>query len=151
MNLRPPITTQPIKIVQLNVQRKKHTTLQLLNDFSADIDILLLQEPAWSFIGCDPLSGKDVLGPVALHGWSIILPVTSLNENSLRPRTLTYFRPWNDFSVTLRSDILEDRDIQILEVAQTGHPTTTIINVYNDSPKGDQCIGLHPQPHPYGV
>lgn len=63
-----------------------------------------------------------------------------MNENSPRPRTLTYYRPRPDFSITLRSDIMEDRDIQILEIVQTDQPVTTIMNVYNDSPKGDQCV-----------
>ena len=89
MNNTTQITTQPIKIVQLNVQRKKHLTLQLLNDPPTDFDVLLIQEPAWSFIGRDPTSGRDVNGPVALQGWATILPVTSLNANSPRPRTLT--------------------------------------------------------------
>ena len=140
MNNRTQITTQPIKIVQLNVQRKKHLTLQLLNDPPTDFDILLIQEPAWSFIGRDPNSGKEVTGPVAVQGWATILPVTSLNVDSPRPRTLTYYRPRPDYSITLRSDILEDRDIQILEIAQTDQPKTTIINVYNDAPRGEQCI-----------
>ena len=135
-----PTTTQPIKIVQLNAQRKKHLTIQLLNDPPTAFDILLLQEPAWSFIGRDSTTGRDINGPVALQGWSTILPVTSLNENSPRPRTLTYYRPRTDFSITLRSDIIEDRDIQILEISQTDQPTTIIINVYNDTPRGDQCI-----------
>jgi hypothetical protein len=140
MNERPPIIAQPIKIMQLNVQRKKHTTIQLLNNSATDIDILLLQEPPWSFIGRDPTSGRDIDGPPALRGWSTILPVTSLNPNSPRPRTLTYFRPRNDFNITLRSDLVEDRDIQVLEIAQADHPNTLIINVYNDSPKGELCI-----------
>ena len=140
MNYRTPTTTQPIKIVQLNAQRKKHLTTQLLNSPPTDFDILLLQEPAWSFIGRDPTTGRDINGPVALQGWSTILPVTSLNENTPRPRTLTYFRARADFSITLRSDLIEDRDIQILEITQTDQPTTIIVNVYNDSPRGEQCI-----------
>jgi hypothetical protein len=134
------ISTQPIKFAQLNVQRKKQVTLQLLNSFASDFDILLIQEPAWSFIGRDPNSGKDINGPVALRGWTTILPVTSLTDTSPRPRTLTYFKPRPDYSITLRSDIIEDRDIQILDITQTGHPTVTVINIYNDAPKGDQCI-----------
>ena len=140
MNNTTRTTTQPIKIAQLNVQRKKHLTIQLLNDPPTDFDVLLIQEPAWSFIGRDPTSGRDVNGPVALQGWATILPVTSLNANSPRPRTLTYYRPRADYSITLRSDLLEDRDVQILEISQTDQPTTTVINVYNDSPSGDQCI-----------
>ena len=135
-----PNSTQPIKIVQLNVQRKKHLTTQLLNNFMTEIDILLIQEPAWNFIGRDSNSGRDILGPVALQGWSILLPTTSQQADAPRPRTLTYFRPRNDFSITLRTDLLEDCDIQILEIAQINHPTITIINIYNDSPKGELCI-----------
>jgi ribonuclease HI len=140
MNERPPIIAQPIKILQLNVQRKKHTTIQLLNNYHTDFDVLILQEPAWSFIGTDQVSGRDIEGPVALQGWQTILPVTSMNHTSPRPRTLTYFRPRNDFNVTLRSDLLEDRDIQVLEITQATHPNTLVINVYNDSPKGDLCV-----------
>jgi Endonuclease-reverse transcriptase len=137
---RTPTLTQPIKIVQLNVQRKKHLTTQLLNNSFSEIDILLIQEPAWGFIGRDQSTGREILGPVALQGWSTIIPVTSQQADSPRPRTLTYYRPRDDFSITLRTDILEDRDIQILDIAQTNHPTTTIINIYNDSPKGEFCI-----------
>jgi hypothetical protein len=140
MTERPPIVSQPIKILQLNVQRKKHTTIQLLNNYHTDFDVLLLQEPAWSFIGHDQESGRDIEGPVALKGWQTILPVTSMTPNSPRPRTLTYYRPRNDFNVTLRSDLLEDRDVQVLEISQAAHPNTLIINIYNDSPKGDLCI-----------
>ena len=136
MNERPPIIAQPIKVLQLNIQRKKHTTIQLLNSLHTDFDILLLQEPAWSFIGRDQTSGRDIDGPVALKGWQTILPVTSTDHNSPRPRTLTYYRPRNDFNITLRSDLLEDRDIQVLEISQANHPNTLVINVYNDSPKG---------------
>ena len=140
MNSTPPISTQPIKIVQLNVQRKKHITTQLLNNFISEIDILLIQEPAWGFIGHDQTTGGEIPGPVTLHGWTVILPVSSQRPDSPRPRTLTYFRPREDFSITLRTDLIEDRDIQILEIAQTNHPTTTIINIYNDSPRRELCI-----------
>jgi hypothetical protein len=35
---------------------------------------------------------------------------------------------------------MEDRDIQILDIIQVDKPTVTVINVYNDSPKCEQCI-----------
>ncbi|KAJ7132897.1 Endonuclease/exonuclease/phosphatase [Mycena crocata] len=38
-----------------------------------------------------------------------------------------------DFTVTLRSDIAQDLDIQVVDVAQPGAPTTTFVNVYNDN------------------
>lgn len=125
------IITQPICIAQLNAQKKKDTVTQLLNRHTDDFDIIILQEPAWGFIGQD--EGKDIQGPIVLQGWNPIMPITSLNSSApKRPRTLTYFRSRPDFSVTLRSDIIEDRDIQVLDVEQPGQPLTTLINVYND-------------------
>ena len=87
-------SSQPIKIAQLNVQRKKQVTLQLLNSFSEDFDIFLIQEPAWGFIGRDPSSGKDINGPVALRGWTTILPVTSI------PRLFSQTQNTNLFQTT---------------------------------------------------
>jgi hypothetical protein len=140
MTERPPITTQPIRIAQLNIQKKKHATIQLLNNHKDDFDIFLIQEPAWGFIGRDPSTGKDIHGPVALQGWNTILPVSAIDSTSPRPRTLTYYGPRPDFSVTLRSDLIEDRDVQFLDISQLEHPSTTIINVYNDPSKGADCI-----------
>ncbi|KAF5311492.1 hypothetical protein D9611_011566 [Ephemerocybe angulata] len=37
-----------------------------------------------------------------------------------------------DFRVTLRSDLIEDRDVQVLDITQGQQPTITIVNVYND-------------------
>jgi hypothetical protein len=140
MNAQPPVTTLPIRLAQINIQRKKHATVQLLNNYINDFDIILIQELAWSFIGKNQTTGKSIDGPVALKGWSTILPVTSMSDTSPRPRTLTYYRQRPDFSLTLRSDLIEDRDIQILDIYQPDQPTTTIINIYNDTPSGDQCI-----------
>ena len=137
---RPKSTTQPICIAQLNVQRKKNVMVQLLNECTTDYDIILIQEPAWGFIGRDPDTGSDVFGSVALRGWNTILPLSSTSGTSPRPRTLTYYKPRGDITVTPRPDILEDRDAQILDVTQGNHPTTTLINIYNDSPKGDRSL-----------
>ena len=132
-------TTHPLKIAQLNIQKKKHATIQLLNNHTTDFDIILIQEPAWGFIGRDP-SGTEIKGPVALQGWNTILPVTSVNNTSPRPRTLTYFKPRPDFTITVRSDIIEDRDIQFLDITQGDHPKVSLINIYNDTSLGAECI-----------
>ncbi|PPQ92947.1 hypothetical protein CVT25_000111, partial [Psilocybe cyanescens] len=102
-----------------------------------DFDLIILQEPAWGYIG--KVEGKDVHGPVALAGWTPIIPVTAPPPD-FRPRTMAYSRTRSDFSLTLRTDILEDKDIQILDVTQPGHDTITIINVYNDTPAQGHCI-----------
>ena len=59
--------------------------------------------------------GRIKLGSISLQGWTPIVPVTS-NANDVRPRTITYYKPRPDFSITLRTDIIEDRDIQILDI-----------------------------------
>jgi ribonuclease HI len=37
----------------------------------------------------------------------------------------------NDITVTLRSDVAKDLDIQVLDVQQRPHPTTMLVNIYN--------------------
>ena len=140
MDLSPPNITQPIQIAQLNTQRKKTVITQLLNNQITELDILLIQEPSWSLTGRDPDTGNEIYGPTALQGWNIILPVPASAGARDRPRTLTYYRPRHDFSITLRSDIIENRDIQVLDILQTNQPTVTIINIYNDTPKREECI-----------
>ncbi|KDR64996.1 hypothetical protein GALMADRAFT_1344135, partial [Galerina marginata CBS 339.88] len=125
-----PHYTQPIRIAQLNAQRKKDVVINLLNEHINDFDIILLQEPAWGFIGSE--NGKDIVGPVALQGWIPIIPITKSTDT--RPRTMAYYRQREDFEITLRTDILEDRDGQILDINQQGQPRVTIINTYNDTP-----------------
>ena len=44
---------------------------------------------------------------------------------------MAYFRPRPGMEVVLRSDLIQDRDIQILNIIHQGNPTTTIINLYN--------------------
>ena len=144
--------TQPIRVAQLNAQKKKDTVTKLLNHHVQDFDIIILQEPAWGFIGND--EGREIKGPVALQGWNLIIPTTNGINATARPRTLTYYCARPDFSITLRSDILEDRDVQVLDISQQGQPLTTLVNVYNDPRLQQQsalnrlrCITL-PRDHP---
>jgi len=144
--------TQPIRIAQLNAQKKKDAVTKLLNQHVQDFDIVILQEPVWGFIGND--EGREIQGPVTLQGWIPVIPNVNGNNNPTRPRTLAYYRERPDFSVTLRSDILENRDIQVLDVAQQGQPLTMFINVYND-PRLQQQSALNclrrtnlPRDHP---
>jgi len=128
--------TKPIRIVQLNAQRKKDVVINLLNKHVNEFDIILLQEPAWGFIGSE--NGKEILGPVALQGWVPVIPVTT--KTAERPRTMAYYREREDLELTLRTDIIEDRDVQFIDIAQLGQPRVTVINVYNDTPKKGGCI-----------
>ena len=140
MDINPNSSTTPIRIAQLNTQKKKTVITQLLNNYGNDFDIFLIQEPNWGFIGTNPINGDPIHGPIALQGWNMILPVPNAAGTPNRPRTMTYYRPRPDYTITLRTDIIEDPDIQILDIIQTNQPTVTVINIYNDTPKGVNCI-----------
>jgi len=74
-----------------------------------------LTEPWFGYIG------NDQRGPVALSGWHPVLPLQPIPED-LVPRTMAYYRRRGDFHVTLRSDLVSDADIQVLQVDQPPHP-----------------------------
>ena len=67
---------------------------------------------------------------MALSGWNPILPLQPIPDD-LTPRTMAYYRHRDDFHVMLRSDLVSDADIQILQVDQPPNPLTLIVNIYN--------------------
>ncbi|KAF8202788.1 Endonuclease/exonuclease/phosphatase, partial [Mycena galopus ATCC 62051] len=56
-----------------------------------------------------------------------------VNHLLQKVKVMTYVRKRADFSVTLRSDIAKDLDLQVIKVSQKGAPTTMFVNVYNDT------------------
>ncbi|TFY57752.1 hypothetical protein EVJ58_g6827 [Rhodofomes roseus] len=125
-------TTRPIRIIQLNANTQNRAIHSLLNQAAGEgsYDIALITEPWWGEIG------GGTQGPVAesAAGWTPILPVSAV-PTGRRPRAMAYTRKRDDFTITLRSDLADDLDLQILEVAQTPHPPTLLVNVYNDDKK----------------
>ncbi|KAF8064453.1 hypothetical protein FPV67DRAFT_1381497, partial [Lyophyllum atratum] len=87
-------------------------------------DLILVTEPWWDRIG------TDQVGPVSHTAWTPILPVASIPRGQ-RPRVMAYVKTRPDFTVTLRSDIAKDLDIQVLDIQQANYPTTTIVNIYS--------------------
>lgn len=124
--------TKPIRILQLNANRQNAVIHALLNSATADdsADIVLLTEPWWGNIG------NGTQGPVSetAAGWTPILPATPIKDGQ-RPRTMAYTRRRDDFTVMLRSDIAKDLDVQVLEVVQATHPSTFLVNIYNNDKK----------------
>lgn len=119
-------TTQPIKVVQLNMNRHNGSAYIALNTLIGIADILLCTEPWFDNIG----NGQR--GLAAHPYWQPILPVQALEEDS-RPRVMAYVAKRHDFTVTLRSDMANDLDIQILQIHQHPHPPTILVNVYNQT------------------
>ncbi|EPS97483.1 hypothetical protein FOMPIDRAFT_48515, partial [Fomitopsis schrenkii] len=95
--------------------------------------LILITEPWWGNIG------NDIQGPVSetAAGWTPILPISSIKKEQ-RPRTMAYTQRRADFTVTLRADIANDLDIQVLEIVQAPHPPTILVNIYNDDKKQGQ-------------
>ncbi|KAG6887077.1 hypothetical protein C0992_000907 [Termitomyces sp. T32_za158] len=87
-------------------------------------DIILVTEPWWGEIG----NGQR--GPAALGAW-IPIPPTATIPAERRPRVMAYAKRRQDFTITLRSDLAKDLDIQVLDISQANYPTVTIVNIYN--------------------
>ncbi|KAF9255493.1 hypothetical protein L218DRAFT_1008509 [Marasmius fiardii PR-910] len=125
------VCTKPIRVIQLNTQKNKNNLLMLLNRVDDPTDIVILQEPPWSFIGTDRKNGNQIDGPPGMAGWVPILPVPARSPDDPRPPTMAYVRQREDFTVELHTDIIEDPYIQWLDIHQTGKRDITIINIYN--------------------
>ncbi|KAJ7152581.1 hypothetical protein C8R43DRAFT_886138, partial [Mycena crocata] len=119
-------------MTQLNINRKSSATHAILNRHVKNLDIIFLQEPSWARIGTDD-RGDPIIGPIGHASWIPVLPMASIPAGGPPPRVMTYYKNRPDFTVTLRSDITQDLDIQVLDVAQPGAPTITFVNVYNDN------------------
>ncbi|KAJ7767920.1 Endonuclease/exonuclease/phosphatase [Mycena maculata] len=149
---RPAPFTKPIRTGQLNINRKGFATHALLNHCIKKFDIIFLQEPSWATTGTDG-TGNPIIGPIGHAGWTPVLPIPSIPGDSPPPRVMAYYKTRPDFTVTLRSNIAQDLDIQVIDVSQPGIPTTTYVNVYNDSrqrvPATEQLRALTlPDDHP---
>ncbi|KAG5637817.1 hypothetical protein DXG03_004314, partial [Asterophora parasitica] len=55
---------------------------------------------------------------------------------------MAYVKNRHDFSVTLRSDIAQDLDIQVLDIEQGTFPTMTVINLYSQ-PRAKSSLARH--------
>ena len=51
---------------------------------------------------------------------------------------MAYFQPYSSIEVVLRSDLIQDWDIQILNIIHQNNLTTNIINLYNNYKQHDK-------------
>ncbi|KAJ3758746.1 Endonuclease/exonuclease/phosphatase [Lentinula raphanica] len=151
----------PIQFAQLNVNKKKAPVLALLNEHINEYDILLIQEPNWSFVGKE--GDQTILGTVNhATAWTPISPIPSAPDTTT-PRVYAYVNNSIQAEVTLRTDIVSDRvrvfsrsgnlydssgtredpydrDIMVLDVKPKKGSKVTFINVYNDPSLGRQQV-----------
>ncbi|KAJ7287691.1 hypothetical protein C8J57DRAFT_990898, partial [Mycena rebaudengoi] len=65
--------------------------------------------------------------------WIPIIPKSDIPADGPPPRVMAYVKKSRtDFEITLRTDIAQDLDIQVIDVTQAGAPTITFVNIYND-------------------
>jgi len=116
-----------IKVLQLNCNRKPTATHGLLNEQLDKADILLLQEPQWAKISPDRKKS-----PIGHNAWTPILPFNIYKPGDPEPRVMAYVQCRPGLKIALKSDIIQDRNVQILTASFPEHPTTMIINMYID-------------------
>ena len=122
-----PTLYSQIKVLQLNCNRKPTVIYGLLNEQFDKANILLLQKLLWSRISPD---GRK--GPIDHNFQTPILPVNTYKPDDPKPRVMAYAQYKPGLEITLRSDIIQDCNIQILSASYPRNPTITIINLYNN-------------------
>lgn len=104
----------------------------LFSSKELDADLILIQEPWWGRI-----SQNGAEGSVSTPKYSPIIPINPIPQET-RPRVMAYVKKGrNDFTITLRTDLLASLDAQILEVKQGHTHPTLIANIYNPPANSD--------------
>src|SRR5258708_596545 len=107
-----------ISVCNLKVNRSNaatHAAMHTIREKSDPaFDLLLIQEPWWEKL-------HNGQATVSFPGWQVILPKSQITENE-QPHVTTYYRQGAQLEVTLRTDILSDLDIMILEIKRTSDP-----------------------------
>lgn len=132
---------QPLKILQVNVQRSSLRVQALLN--SGQYDIIMMQEPWWGEIGVgrsdiDPL-GNEIMGVTSGSGvWECFTP-----SGNSRLHVATWVRKGADhLHAVARLDIIDHPDILLLECTY-GKTKFRITNFYNHTVQNAVGPGIH--------
>jgi len=86
------------------------------------------------------MQGTDIRGPIGHRSWIPLLLYASYNLNNKQPQVMLYYQQRNSLEVALCSDLVRDRDIQVIGVIYPGQPTTIIMNIYNDPTRLDNNV-----------
>jgi hypothetical protein len=123
-------------IFSQNVSRNYLLTESILETQKDEFDIIFLQEPPWNTICNAPSTteplGDEVMGAPIHPEWLYMV-----HPHKLHPRMMTYvhlrlqvMRP------TLRRDLIDLRDIQVLSLHTKDGNTLLLLNVYSDDELG---------------
>ncbi len=114
--------TQEIKILQHNCARSTHTMTSCLEyDLEKKINIICMQE---SWIELNQIT-------IFHSTYHRIMLEQEQNENH-KQKVMTFVSKTFRFSITSRTDLCSNTDIQILNILKTNIENFTILNVYNE-------------------
>jgi hypothetical protein len=122
-------------IFSQNVCRNYPLTESILATKKNNFDIIFIQEPPWNLIHCMP-STKEPLGElmgISIHPeWTYMV-----HPSNPRLHILTYVHMWLQvMHPTLRCDMIDSRDIQVLSLQTKDGKTLLLLNVYSDDEFG---------------
>ena len=123
-----------LRIFSQNV-RKNHLVINTILESQSHFDIVLIQEPPWSFIRKVPSSsnseGEDLIGTVHHPNWLLF---TCSSKNRLNPsRVSAYINiHLSSLHFSLWSDIINHTDILLLSFINA-HIPYFIMNIYSNS------------------
>src|SRR5579872_754806 len=126
-----------IPVLSLNCHRANYIGHAVLNSLVDKTAILLFQEPWLGKIGSsrsdDVKGGLDVYGMVHQQHWQQFIPVPHYAGLDRPIRVTAYVNKilLPAMSVSIRTDIIEDPDIMILDF-RSSFSNFWIINIYND-------------------
>ena len=133
-SLSPSSSRSPIHFLSQNVNRSNVTTHALPNSSSlpsSTFDIVLIQEPWFSFISTNTSTGSDIRGTVAHRDWVCPIPPSPPDSN---PDDVFYVHKHHPgFFASLRSDLSSFPCCGVLELSYEGGPSAFIVNIYNPS------------------
>ena len=115
------ILTEPIQVVQLNVNHSPDVMAIMQQEYICNTDILLYQEPAFSrsTLPQHQFLTLKILGfPTILLILIDQLKATPANQV---PRVMAYACEWNDIIVVPRYNICLNLDMMVIEIQQQPH------------------------------
>ena len=120
-----------VRVIQHNCNRSTTAMHSCLNSAENTADIVIIQEP---WIGTNE-------SPCPFYTLSHPSFTLLLHQPEHCPRTATYITKTNPhIHVSLRTDLCNDEDIQILAVSTPSIATLYLFNIYNEKPRYDQTL-----------
>ena len=112
------ILTEPIQIVQLNINHSPDIMTIMQQEYLRDTDILLYQEPAFS----RSTLPQHLFLTLKIPGFKTILPIPIIQLRTPLanrfPRVMAYTHKWDDMIIIPRYNLCLDHNMMVIEIQQ---------------------------------